>query len=143
MNKVFSFSVFILLSICSFAQGTLTDSLTKKFNFAWNAEDIPAMFSMLQPTAFFKSPYQLRYGRDTMAATVLTTNPPAFKFIETIELYSHAENYLAWSIGEFTCEIYDDEGNKTDALLYGTYTYVFTRKEDEDWKLQMMIAHEE
>jgi ketosteroid isomerase-like protein len=125
---------FILLTVSSIAQRktTLTDSLTKQFNTAWNANDLQAMISMLQPDAFFESPYQLRYSRDTMAATVLRTNPPAFKDVKTTELYSKVDDNIAWSLGKMTANIYDDKGKKTDKILNASYTFVFTRKDGKD-----------
>ena len=139
-----SISFFVLaISQISFCQSSLTDILSKQFNQAWNKENVNDMVSLLQPDAFFKSPYQLQYGRDKMAATVLKKNPPVYKIVHTKELHSKVEDDIAWSIAEFTCDVYDDYGNKTNEKLEGTYTYVFTKKNKGDWKLQMMIFHDE
>jgi len=139
-----SVSFFVLaISHISFCQSSLTDILSKQFNQAWNKENINDIVSLLQPDAFFKSPYQLQYGRDKMAATVLKQNPPAYKIVHTKELHSKVEDNIAWSIAEFTCDVYDNYGNKTNEKLEGTYTYVFTKKNKGDWKLQMMIFHDE
>jgi len=145
MKKFFSYISLILLLIgpVLFCQSSLTDILSKQFNQAWNKENIREMVSLLQPDAFFKSPYQLRYGRDKMEATVLKTNPPAYKFANTKELHSKVEYDIAWSIAEFTADVYDDYGKKTSEKLNGTYTYVFTKKNNGDWKIQMMIFHDE
>jgi len=145
MKKIFSNTILLSVLICSFSfgQNSLTDLLTQKFTQAWNSENINEMVSQLQPDAFFKSPYQLRYGRDKMAATVLKTNPPAYKVSSTKEMHSKVEDDIAWSIGDFTADVYDDYGNKTSEQIKGTYTYVFTKKNKGDWKLQMMIFHEE
>jgi len=145
MKKIFSNTILLFVLICSFSfgQNSLTDLLTQKFTQAWNSENINEMVSQLQPDAFFKSPYQLRYGRDKMAATVLKTNPPAYKVSSRKELHSKVEDDIAWSIGEFTADVYDNYGNKTSEQIKGTYTYVFTKKNKGDWKLQMMIFHEE
>jgi len=140
---ILSISFFVLaISQISFCQNSLTDILSKQFNQAWNKENVNDMISLLQPDAFFKSPYQLQYGRDKMAATVLKKNPPIYKIVHTKELHSKVEDDIAWSIAEFTCDVYDDYGNKTREKLEGTYTYVFTKKNKSDWKLQMMIFHE-
>lgn len=143
MKKIISLSIilFVFFSSYSFGQNSLTDLLVKKFFQAWNAENINVMISQLQPDAFFKSPYQLRYGRDKMAATVLKTNPPSHKVVSTKELHSKVEDDIAWSIGEFTADVYNDYGNKTREQIKGTYTYVFTKKNKSDWKIQMMIYH--
>ena len=145
MRKIFSPTFFFVMITCSFSfgQNSLTDLLTQQFHQAWNAENVNKMISLLQPDAFFKSPHQLQYGREKMAATVLKRNPPVYKFVHTKELHSKVEDDIAWSIAEFTCDVYDDYGNKTDKKLEGTYTYVFTRKKKGDWKIQMMIFHEE
>jgi ketosteroid isomerase-like protein len=144
MKKLFLCGVFLFLTFCSFALGqeSLTDLLTKQFYQAWNKENINEMVSLLQPDAFFKSPYQLQYGREKMKATVLKENPPLYKLVYRKELHSKVEDDIAWSIGEFRCDVYDDYGNKTGEKLEGTYTYVFTRKNKGDWKIQMMILHE-
>jgi ketosteroid isomerase-like protein len=78
-----------------------------------------------------------------MEETVLKTNPPAHKVSYLKELHSKVEEDIAWSIGEFTADVYDDYGLKTTEQINGTYTYVFTKKNKEDWKIQMIIYHEE
>jgi ketosteroid isomerase-like protein len=145
MKNIYSYIslIFIILSSVANCQSSLTDILSKQFNQAWNKENVNEMVSLLQPDAFFKSPYQLQYGREKMAATVLKKNPPVYKIVHTKELHSKVDDDIAWSIAEFTCDVYDDYGNKTSNKLEGTYTYVFTRKDKADWKLQMMIFHDE
>ena len=139
---IFAFFFSVCIYSFSFGQNSLTDLLTKQFHQAWNSENINEIVSQLQHDAFFKSPHQLRYGRDKMAATVLKTNPPVYKVVRTKEMHSKVEDNIAWSIGEFTCDIYDDYGYKTNEQLKGTYTYVFTKKNKGDWKVQMLIYHE-
>lgn len=145
MKKIFFPAIFMVMIICSFSlgQSSLTDLLTKQFHQAWNDENVNKMVSLLQPDAFFESPHQLQYGREKMAATVLKTNPPVYKVVYTKEIHSKVNDDIAWSIGEFKCDVYDDYGNKTNDKLEGTYTYVFTRKDKGDWKVQMLIFHEE
>ena len=58
---------------------TLTKQLVDRFHVEWNEDDLEGMLALLSPTAFFKSPFQLRYGRDGMLATVLTRNPPRYR----------------------------------------------------------------
>jgi hypothetical protein len=144
MKKFYLFVILICFSTFSYSQNetTPTDSLVKQFIKAWNAEDIPQMISLLDPDAFFKSPFQLRYGRDTMAATVLITNPPAFKVTKQTETHSHIDENIAWSIGNMVSDVYDENGNLEDEPWHNDYVFVFTKKDNEDWKLQMMIFHE-
>ena len=92
--------------------------------------------------AFFKSPYQMNYSRDTMAATVLITNPPIIRNTKTIELYSKVDDNIAWSIGKLSGSIFDEKGNDTGKMLSADYIYVFTKKKNEGWKIQMIIVHE-
>ena len=134
---------FILICSFSFGQSSLTELLAEQFNQAWNKENVNEMISLLQHDAFFKSPYQLEYGREKMARTILKKNPPVYKFIDTKELHSKVNDDIAWSIAKFTCDVYDEYGNKTSDKLEGSYTYVFTRKDKGDWKIQMMIFHDE
>jgi ketosteroid isomerase-like protein len=145
MNKILLQVVLLAFYVCGFAQAqnSLADLLTKQFHQAWNEENVNKMVSLLQPDAFFKSTQQLRYGRDKMAATVLKTYPPKYKVASTKEIHSKVEDDIAWSIGEFTSDIYDEYGNKTKEQLKGTYTYVFTKKNIGDWKVQMLIYHDE
>jgi hypothetical protein len=121
---------------------TLTDSLTARLHAAWNAEDMDALRSQLQPSAFFKSPYQLRYGRENMEKTVLITNPPVFKVFEQIEHHSHVSKNLAWSIGHIRSHIHEN-GSDTGEIGEADYLYVFTPDEHGSWRVQMMIYHEE
>lgn len=145
MKKIFCLTIFsfVLISSYSFGQNSLTGILAEQFNQAWNKENVNEMISLLQHDAFFKSPYQLQYGREKMARTVLKKNPPVYKFIHTKELHSKVDDDIAWSIAEFKCDVYDEYGNKTGEKLEGSYTYVFTRKDKGDWKIQMMIFHDE
>ena len=140
MKKLILLLFFVSINL-SFSQEktTLTDSLTKRFNKLWDSNDISAMVSMIQPTAFFESPYQLRYGRDTMEITVLKTNPPVYKDVKSTEKYSHVESNIAWSLGNLSANIYDENGKKTGKILNSSYTFVFTREGGKEWKLQMMI----
>ena len=55
---------------------TFTDFLVHEFNALWDHDDLKGMVAKLQDDAFFKSPFQLRYSKDTMATTVLLTNRP-------------------------------------------------------------------
>ena len=144
MKKLFLTAVFLLLCICSQlqAQSSFTDLLAKQFHQAWNAENINEMVNLIQPNAFYKSQHQLWNGSDRMKSTVLKTNPSLYKFTATKELHSRVEDQMAWSIGEFTCDVYEN-GSKTGKQMKGTYTYIFTKKTNKDWKLQMMIYHEE
>jgi len=144
MKKIFYLTIFsfVLISSYSLGQNSLTELLAKQFNQAWNKENVNEMISLLQHDAFFKSPYQLQYGREKMGRTILKKNPPVYKFIDTKELHSKVNDDIAWSIAEFTCDIYDEYGNKTGEKLEGSYTYVFTRKNKGDWKIQMMIFHD-
>ena len=144
MKKIFCLAIFsfVLISSYSLGQNSLTGLLAEQFNQAWNKENLNEMISLLQHDAFFKSPYQLQYGREKMARTILKENPPVYKFVNTIELHSKVDDDIAWSIAEFTCDVYDEYGNKTSDKLEGSYTYVFTRKDKGDWKIQMMIFHD-
>ena len=145
MKKLFSLTIFFILPICSdsFGQNSLTDLLVKQFHQVWNQENVNEMVSLLQANAFYQSPQQLQYGRDKMKATVLKTNPHIYKVSSTKELHSYVEDSLAWSIGEYAFDVYDDSGNKTNKQLKGTYTYVFTKRNNEDWKVQMLIYYDE
>ena len=128
----------------SFAQqpSSLTDSLVREFNSLWDRNDVKQMVEHLQDDAFFKSPYQLRYSRDTMAKTVLLTNPPVFRIVRSQELFNHVEARIAWSIGKMTSDILDENGSKTGKTLDSDYVYVFTKRKDDKWKVQMLIFHE-
>jgi len=145
MTKNFSIIIFLSFILCSYSYGqsSLTDLLTKQFHQAWNKENVNEMISLLQPDAFYESPNQLQNGREKMAATVLKTNPPVYKIVYSKELHSKVNDDIAWAIGEFKCDVYDGYGNKTGDKREGTYTYVFTRKDKGDWKVQMLIYHEQ
>lgn len=118
-----------------------TDSLVKQFTKAWNEEDMDRMHFLLDSTAFFKSPFQLRYSRDTMEATVLKTNPPVFKVVQQTETHSLVDGNHAWSIGKMVSDVYDSEGNKEDEQWFNDYVYMFINRGGV-WKLQMLLFHE-
>lgn len=120
----------------------MTYHLVSDFHKAWNVVDLDKMESLLDKDAFFKSPYQLRYSRDTMLTTVLPRNPKIFKIMETVETHSMIKDDLAWSIGTMVSDIYDETGQKTEKKLHTDYVYLFIRDKNGDWKLQMLLYHE-
>lgn len=144
MKKRVLFILLLISSVSINAQDktTLTDSLVNNFSNAWNENNLAKMISLIQPDAFFESPYQLRYSRDTMAATILITNPPVFRNSKTIESFSKVKDNIAWSIGKLSANIFDEKGKDTGKMLSANYTYVFTKRKNENWKLQMIIFHE-
>lgn len=110
MKKYFFLLIF-LLSFNSHAQKlTLTDSLTQVFNKLWDTDDVEGMYNMLRPDAFFKSPFQLMYGMDTMKETVLKWNPLKFKNTRSTETYSHVEKDLCYSLGTMIFSVFDVNG---------------------------------
>ena len=102
-----------------------TDSLMDAFQQAWNAGDLPAMLAQIHPNAFFKSPFQLRYGRDEMASTVLTTNPKVFRNTTNTETHTFASEHVAWSMGTARGDVFD-AGEPTGDHLDADYLFVFT-----------------
>ena len=121
---------------------TLTDSLTKAFFKLWDSNDTIGIYNLLQPDGFFKSPYQLRYGRDTMKVTVLRTNPTRFKNCRSIEKYSHIDENLCYSVGTLKFSEYNKDGSYSGKEWDADYVLEFTRKSNERWKIQMVIFHE-
>lgn len=144
MKIKFTALIFYFLLFYSFSLGqySLTDLLTKQFHQAWNKENINEMISLLQANAFFQSSSELFYGREKMKDTILKRNPKKYKFTVTKEIHSYAEDRFAWAIGEYACDLYDEYGNKTGKQVKGSYTYVFSKRNREDWKVQMLIYHD-
>jgi hypothetical protein len=143
MKKLLFPLAFVFATINCLAQSTtLTDSLTKQYFQAWNNNDTSAIISMLQPNAFFESPYQLRYGRDSIAATVLKSEIYMFYNIKTVENYSYVGDNIAWSLGKATSIMKKDKNKKSAQTSTDSYTFVYTKKSNENWKLQMIIWHE-
>lgn len=132
------------MPVVSYSQSTQspTYQLVYSFHKAWNEEDLDEMESLLDEDAFFKSPFQLRYSRDTMMNTVLLKNPKIFKVSEITETHSEVRENLAWSIGKMVSDLYDEKGNKTDKQWHNDYVYLFIRNKVGDWKLQMLLYHE-
>ncbi len=128
--------------VSSATSGSLTDSLMHAFQQAWNADDLPGMLAQIHSNAFFRSPFQLRYGRDAMAKTVLTSNPKVFRNSMNTETHSFASDQIAWSIGTTRSDVFDAAGERTNDHLDADYVYVFTPDAAGDGKIQMMIYHE-
>lgn len=145
--KILRISLFFILlglmtGCAEQASRTTTYDLVDRFCKAWNAEDMEAMQSLLDPEAFFKSPFQLRYTRDTMLATVLGINPRIFKVVRINETHSEMRDDLAWSIGDQLCDVYDEAGNKQEDQFRCEYIFTFVRNREDKWLLAMMIFHE-
>ena len=137
----------VFLSLCvdvAFADQplTLTKTLVDQFNDAWNRNSAADMESLLAPTAFFKSPFQLRYGRDEMLATVLARNPVYYRELQTDEKHSLVKGDMAWSIGDMAWRVYDESGEPTEKKMHADYTFIFSRDTTGVWSLEAMIFHE-
>ena len=144
MKQLVLFVFIFIIPLISFSQAndTFTHRLVSDFHKAWNDEDLDRMENLLDKDAFFKSPFQLRYSRDTMMNTVLRKNPKIFKVSEIIETHSRVNGNQAWSIGKMTSDMYNSAGNKTGKQWHNDYVYLFIRDEKGDWKLQMLLYHE-
>lgn len=125
------------------SQQSLTYNLVANFHKAWNEEDVELMKTLLDKDAFFKSPFQLQYSRETMLETVLLKNPKVFKVIEITETHSRIKDNMAWSIGKMVSDIYDENGIKQEDQWLNDYVYLFVKDENGEWKLQMLLFHEE
>ena len=121
---------------------SMTYKLVTDFHNAWNDEDLKRMEELLDKDAFFKSPFQLRYSRDTMMTTVLLRNPKVYKVTEIIETRSMIKDHLAWSIGSMVSDIYDEKGRNTGKKWHNDYVYLFVLDKNGEWKLQMLLYHE-
>ena len=119
-----------------------TAALVERFHAAWDAQDLAGMESLLADTAFFKSPFQLRYGREEMLTTVLARNPFYYRDLQTEERHSLVKGGMARSLGALTWRVYDQEGNPTDETMHADYTYIFSRDEAGSWLLEALIYHE-
>lgn len=130
--------MFVSITICSFAQKTttLTDSLMKQWDAAWNNKDTDALESMLQPNVIFESPYNIRISKDSIAATTFKVVLPSLGDLKSTELRTLIDSNIAWSIGRATGTW---SNNKS---WEATYTFEFKRKADKDWKIQMLIFYE-
>lgn len=138
-----SLIVFVLSSSSTLLAGeSMTHRLVNRFHAAWNANDLSAMLDQLQPTAVFKSPFQLRSGRTEIAETVLVRNPPRYREVEAVEHHSRLDDAIAWSIGHMTWRVDDESGNPTEETREADYLYVFTRHGGGDWKLDLLVFHE-
>ncbi len=134
----------VLLVVSGFAQETnsVTDSLMDQWDNAWNNEDVPALVSMMQPDAYFASPYQRWFSRDSIRATILSKNLYWFRNSKSIEQFSRVKDDIAWSVGKTTAEYYPDDNSSKAKSWHANYTFVFTKNRNDQWKLQMMIYHE-
>lgn len=144
MRSPYALILLLGIGITAYSQSgnSLTYQLVSDFHKAWNAEDLHTMETLLDKDAFFKSPFQLRYSRDTMMTTVLQRNPRVYKVSEIIEIHSETKGNLSWSIGKMISDIHDSAGNKTDKQWHNDYTYLFIKDENGAWKLLMLLYHE-
>lgn len=79
-----------------------------------------------------------------MKATVLITNPPRIKDCRSQEMYSKVDSSIAWSIGKLFCNTYDENDKIIDKAEESDteYTYVFTKNDSDEWKIQILFYHE-
>ena len=129
---------FSSITFCSFAQQTsaLADSLMKQWDMAWNNKDVGTLKSMLQSNAIFESPYQIRISKDSIAASIFKVELASLDDVHSTELHTLVDDNMAWSIGKVT-GIWSN-----NQPWEGTYTFEFTRKAGQDWKIQMLIFYE-
>lgn len=108
----------------------------KQWDTAWNNKDATALKSMLQPNVVFESPYNIRISRDSIAATTFKVVLPSLDSLRSSELHSLVNDNMAWSIGKATGIWSNNKSWKA------TYTFEFTRRANQDWKIQMLIFYE-
>ncbi len=142
MKLIFTILIAVFVSNFTYSQNqvSVTKSLMKNFDEAWNNKNVNALDSLLQPDAFFESPYQIRDGREAIDTTIFRFNIHIFRNGKSTENYSHIDNNIAWSVGNVTA----DYLNKKNEIVpwNARYTFIFSKGNDNSWKIQMMIYHE-
>jgi ketosteroid isomerase-like protein len=139
MKRVLFFLTFVSITILSFPQEktTMTDSLTKQWNTAWNNKDVNALIKQLQPNAIFEfDPYEIHITRDSIAATIFKIQLNSMHNLKSTEIHTLKHNNIAWSIGNMSGIWSNGQRWK------GTYTFEFTRKPGQNWKIQMLITYD-
>lgn len=117
--------------------------LTHAYDQAWDRGDIPAMVEMLDPECVFRSPFQVRLGRDAIRENVFK-NWKRFRDTHSIETQSKIEDDIAYSFQESTFNDYGPEaGTVVKARRVTKHLYVFSRRPGQDWKIRAMFTFDE
>lgn len=138
---------FLLVAACCLSSAwageaeTLTLRLTRAFDAAWDRDDQKAMYDMLDPECVFKSPFQMRLGREAIRDNVFR-NTRKFRDSVTTEEISKVDGDTAYSFATLAFNVYDAKGVMTKRGK-AKHLFIFTRRPGEDWKIRFMIALEE
>ncbi len=138
----------ILLLACGAAGGlrgeeteTVTLRLIRAYDAAWDRDDHQAMYEMFDPECVFKSPFQMRIGRDDIRDHVFR-NTKKFKDTVSVEERSKIDGDLAYSWGSQTFNEYAPDGTVKMKHL-ARHLFIFTRRPGQDWKFRFLITTEE
>ena len=120
---------------------TVTLKLTRAYDAAWDRGDVAAMYEMFDPECVFKSPFQMRIGRDEIRDHVFK-NTKRFHDTVSVEEISKVEGDIAYSWGYQTFNDYAPDGTIKSKRM-AKHLFIFTRRPGQDWKFRFLITTEE
>src|SRR5947209_15811298 len=102
--------------------------LTHEYDAAWDRGDIVAMAAMLDPECVFRSPFQVRLGREAIRENVFK-NWKRFRDTHSIETQAKIEDDMAYSFQESTFSDYGpDGGDVVKARRVTKHLMIFSRR---------------
>jgi len=117
--------------------------MTHAYDAAWDRGDIAAMVEMFDPECVFRSPFQVRIGRDAVRDNVFK-NWKRFRDSHTIETQAKIEGDLAYSFQESTMNDYGPEGGDiVKERRVERHVMIFSRRPGEDWKIRAIFVFDE
>lgn len=144
MKRLILFFLLISAATSSYAQNTnsVTATIMRRYDRAWNHKDARALVGMIRPNAIFESPYHIRMSRDSIMSTVFKSELAVMDDLKTTEYRSQISGNMAWSIGKVTGNVYNSRNKKSFTPWHATYTFEFTKRAGGNWKIQMMVFYE-
>jgi len=123
------------------ARGEEIFTLIRAYDAAWDRGDLKAMYDMLDPECVFKSPFQMRIGREEIRDH-LFQNTKRFRDTVSVEELSKIDGDIAYTWGYQTFNDYTPDGTIKSKRL-AKRLFILTRRPGQDWKFRFLIITEE
>lgn len=117
-----------------------TASLVKNWNATWNNHDSIAIVSLMDNDVQFISGRFALNGKDAVAKNFVSLNHKFLANLNTETNASYTDGNLAYETGKYTHNI--KRGNSIIRKDEGTYTFVWNKSKNKEWKLKVIEIEE-
>ncbi len=141
MLKINSLLIILFIaSQCAAQQKEPTGILISNWNTAWNTNDSAAIVSLMDDDVQFISGKMLLIGKDAVAKKFVSGNYKELADLKTEKIKSFTDKSFAYETGRYMHNI--KQNNANIAKAKGTYSFVWERSKDNQFKLKVIEIEE-